>query len=143
MSREQLDALRRGESADGIVLDGGGTLADFLAERGVVGIPAAVAVAPIGGGSSRGGGFAIAGALTSGASGVPHGSLAGGGFQLDPLLPGGGGTSASAAPAYRIDASVGQATITRSNSTQTTLQSGFWTAADALALDRVFRDGFE
>ena len=143
MSREQLDALRRGEPASAIALDGGGTLADFLAERGVVGMPASVAVAPLGGGRSEGGTFAIAGALSTGGNDVPNGSLTGGTLRLDPLLPGGGGTSTSATPSFRIDASVGQATVARANSTQTTLQSGFWTATDATALDRVFRDGFE
>lgn len=143
MSREQLDALRRGEPASAIALDGGGTLADFLAARGVVGIPAAVAVAPVGSGSARGGTFAIAAALSPTGNDVPNGSLTGLTFRLDPLVPGGGGTSTSVAPAYRVDASVGQPLVAGSNSGQTILRSGFWTAADAAAIDRVFRDGFE
>jgi len=143
MSAAQLDALRRGTPASELVLDGGETLGDFLALRGVVGLPATLAVAPAGGGTASGGGMEIQGTFATLGNDVPNGSLTGAGFRLDPLLPGGGGTSRSASPSFLIDASVGQPTVAGAISEQTTLRSGFWTAADAAAIDRVFGNGFE
>lgn len=136
MSDTQLAALRNGQPASAIVLDGGGTLADFLAERGVVGVPAALAVAPL-----RGGALTLEGTLAPLGGGIPDGSLRGGTFRLDPLLSGGGGTSTSAA--FRLDASIGQPTVATANSAQTTLRPGFWTTNGTPAVDALFRNGFE
>lgn len=136
MSDTQLAALRSGEPASAIALDGGGTLADFLAERGVVGVPAALAAAPLGGGA-----FTLEGTLAPLGGRIPNESLSGGPFRLDPLLAGGGGTSTSAA--FRVDATIGQPTVAAVNSAQTTLQPGFWTQNGTPLADALFRNGFE
>lgn len=136
MSDTQLATLRSGAPASAIALDGGGTLADFLAERGVVGVPAALAAAPL-----RGGTLSLQGALAPLGGGIPNDSLRGGTFRLDPLLSGGGGTSTSAA--FRIDASIGQPTVATVISAQTTLRPGFWTQNGTPLADALFRNGFE
>jgi len=141
MSAAQLDALRHGTRLDDIVLDGGEPLLRYMATRRLVDIPDELLAEPVGGGTSRGGSFLLDAQVLAKGSSVPNGSLTGGGLRLDPLLPGGGGTSTSAQ--FRLTASVGQPTVATSNSSQSTLKSGFWTPTDAIAVTRIFRDGFE
>ncbi|MDZ4811054.1 MAG: hypothetical protein SGI99_00365 [Pseudomonadota bacterium] len=142
MSATQLDALRHGASVDSIVLDGDETLLDFMTRRRVVDVPPELLVAPVGGGTARGGTFLIDAQLLPKGSGAPNGSLVGGTLRLDPLLPGGGGTSGSAQ--FQLTASIGQPTVATSNSSQTTLMKpGFWTPTNAVAVTQIFRDGFE
>ncbi len=141
MNAAQLDALRHGTSLDSIVLDGGETLLRYMSKRHLVDLPDALLAEPIGGGTSRGGSFLIDAQLLPKGSNVPNGSLTGGGFRLDPLLPGGGGTSTSAQ--FQLTASVGQPMVATSHSAQSTLKSGFWTPTDAVAVTVIFRDGFE
>ena len=141
MSAQQLDALRRGASLSSIVLDGGETLGAFMTKRHLVDVPLAILADPVGGGTARGGSFLLDAALLPAGTIAPNGSLTGGTLRLDPLLPGGGGTSTSAQ--FQLTASVGQPTVAASHSAQTALQSGFWSPSDAIAVDRVFRDGFE
>jgi hypothetical protein len=141
MSAQQLAELRRGASLDSIVLDGGESLLTFMTTRQLIDVPLAILVEPIGGGSARGGPILIDALLLPKGTGVPNGSLTGGALRLDPLLPGGGGTSGSAQ--FQLTASVGQPTVATSNSLQSTLKSGFWTPTDAVAITRIFRDGFE
>lgn len=141
LSAQQLQQLRAGAGSADIVLDGGQTLAEFMAAHGLSDVPIAIMVAPTGGGTSRGGALLVDATVIPAGSTSPNGSLVGGTLRLDPLLPGGGGTAASAQ--FQLTASVGQPTVQGSNSSQTTLRPGFWTPADAIAVDRVFRDGFE
>ena len=75
-----------------------------------------------------------------GAGAAPDGSLTGGTLRLDPLLPGGGGASASTQ--LLLFGSVGQPTVTLSSGTRFDLRAGFWTPVD-VAADRIFYDGFE
>ncbi len=141
MSTQQLGELRRGASLDSIVLDGGESLLAFMTTRQLIDMPLAILVEPIGGGTSRGGPILIDALVLPQGTGVPNASLTGSTLRLDPLLPGGGGTSGSAQ--FQLTASVGQPTVATSNSLQSTLKSGFWTATDAVAVTRIFRDGFE
>jgi len=80
-------------------------------------------------------------AAAAAADGMSDGSPAGGSVRLDPLLPGGGGVSASGQ--LLLFGSVGQPTVTPSYGTQHALRPGFWTPVDAAAADRIFSDGFE
>lgn len=141
MSAQQLDELRRGASLSSIVLDGGETLGAFMVKRQLADVPLAVLADPVGGGTARGGSMLLDAVLLPTDAGVPNGSLTGGTLRLDPLLPGGGGTSTSAQ--FQLTGSVGQPTVAASHSAQTALQSGFWSPSDAIAVDRLFRDGFE
>lgn len=141
MSASQLDALRHGASVDRIVLDGDETLLDFMTRRRVIDVPAELLVTPVGGGTARGGSFLIDGLLLPKGIGAPNGSLTGGTLRLDPLLAGGGGTSGS--PQFQLTGTIGQPTVATSNSSQTTLKAGFWTPTNAVAVTRIFRDGFE
>ena len=141
MSAAQLDALRHGASLDSIMLDGGETLLAFMTRRNVIDVPSELLAAPIGGGTSRGGTFLVDAQVLAKGTGVPDGSLTGGTLRLDPLLPGGGGTSTSSQ--FQLTASVGQPTVTTSHSSQSTLKPGFWTPTDAVAVTQIFRDGFE
>ena len=141
MSATQLDALRHGASLDSIMLDGDESLLEFMAKRRVLDVPAELLAAPVGGGTARGGSFLLDAQVLPKGTSVPNGSLTGGTLRLDPLLPGGGGTSGSAQ--FQLTASVGQPTVATSNSSQSTLKAGFWTPTDAVAVTRLFRDGFE
>ncbi len=71
----------------------------------------------------------------------PQRALLGGTLRLEPLLPGGGGTSTSTQ--FQLTAAVGQPITDRSGDSSITLRSGFWTPADAIGVDRMFRDSFE
>ena len=141
MSATQLDALRHGASLDSIVLDGSEPLLRYMSKRRLVDLPDALLAEPVGGGTSRGGSFLLDAQVLPKGSPVPNGSLTGGGFRLDPLLAGGGGTSTSAQ--FQLTASIGQPTVATSHSAQTTLKAGFWTPTDAVAVTVIFRDGFE
>lgn len=141
MSAHQLAELRRGASLDSIVLDGGESLLAFMTTTQLIDVPLAILVEPLGGGTSRGGPFLIDALVLPQGTGVPNGSLTGGTLRLDPLLPGGGGPSASAQ--FQLTASVGQPAVATSNSLQSTLNAGFWTPTDAVGVTRIFRDGFE
>lgn len=103
-------------------------------------LPAALLADESGGGvTSAGSVQTIADASPSGPA-VPNGSLTGGTLRLDPLLPGGGGTSTSVQ--FQLTASIGQPGVAQSDNGQQILLTGFWTPAHAVA-DRVFRDGFD
>jgi hypothetical protein len=67
--------------------------------------------------------------------------LTGGTLGLDPLLPGGGGTSTSSR--FRLTGSVGQPSVTPSNALPTTLRPGFWTQSGVVRADALFAHGFE
>lgn len=71
---------------------------------------------------------------------VSNASLTGGTLRLDPLLPGGGGTSTSAQ--FQLTASIGQPGAAQSDNAQAILLTGFWTPVQAVA-DRLFRNGFD
>lgn len=141
MSATQLDALRHGAGLESIVLDGDESLLDFMTKRRVVDVPAELLVAPVGGGTARGGRFLLDAQLLPKGVGAPNGSLTGGTLRLDPLLPGGGGISGS--PQFLLTASIGQPTVSTSNSSQTILKAGFWTPTNAVAVSQIFRDSFE
>ncbi len=57
MSAVQLDELRHGASSDSIVLEGGETLAEFMATRQIIELPLEILVDPAAGATSRGGSF--------------------------------------------------------------------------------------
>lgn len=141
MSAVQLQALRHGAGSDSIELDGGGTLSDYIAARGLSDLPLAIFVAHEGVALSQGAAYRLAGTTSAQGVRVPGDSLAGGSLRLDPLMPGGGGISGSAQ--FQLTASVGQAEPAEARSAQTILRGGFWTPADATAVDSVFRNGFE
>ena len=141
MSAAQLDALRRGASLDSIVLDGDEPLLAFMGKRRLLDVPRELLVAPIGGGTSRGGSFLLDAQVLPKATASPNGSLTGGALRLDPLIAGGGGSSSSAQ--FQLTATVGQPLVATSHSSQSTLKSGFWTPTNAVAVTQIFRDGFE
>lgn len=104
-------------------------------------LPAALLAGGFGSGGSPAGSVpTLADAVSPEGTVASNGSLTGGTLRLEPLLPGGGGTSTSAQ--FRMTASIGQPGAAQSDNGQAILLTGFWTPAPAVT-DRVFRNGFD
>lgn len=113
----------------------------FITAAWLLLLPAALLADGFGGGGSPAGSVpTIVDAASPAGTAVSNGSLTGGTLRLDPLLPGGGGTSTSAQ--FQLTASIGQPGVAQSDNGQAILLTGFWTPAQAVA-DRLFRNGFD